>query len=178
MDTLLSKLHNDEVFVLAVILTASVVGLVIAVTAIIVTNWRRVRQLDIEGSLKQDMLQRGMAAEDIERVIRATSVPAEKADAAETADSFGNAAASRAGLLGLTDKQLHAKVASDLAVYEMDSEMMEEALQALAHADLDTKKAVAQAVTHMTENGAEHDQIRAAIVKLCAPARECCPNKA
>jgi hypothetical protein len=174
MDSLLSRLHGDEVFVLAVILTGSVVALVITVTAILATNWRRVRQLDIEGSLKQDMLQRGMAAEDIERVIRATSVPAEKA---ETADTFGNAAASRAGLLGLTDKQLQAKVASDLAVYEMDSEMMEEALQALAHADLDTKQAVAQAVTHMIENGAEHEQIHSAIVKLCESSRECCPNR-
>jgi hypothetical protein len=177
MEVFLSKLHGDEVFVLAVVLASSVVGVVIAVTAILATNWRRVRQLDIEGSLKQDMLQRGMNAEDIERVIRATSTPAEKDKAAESADTFGNAAASRAGLLGLNDKQLQAKVASDLAVYEMDSEMMEHALEALNHADLDTKQAVAQAVKHMTENGAEHEQILAAIVKLCESSRECCPKR-
>lgn len=174
MDTLLSKLHGDEVFVLIIVLSAGVVGLIITVTALLVTNWRRVRQLDIESALKQDMLHRGMTAEDIERVIRATSVPVE--DKASTDGAFGKQAAWKAGLSGLTDKELQAKVASDLAVYEMDSEMMEAALQALGRADLDTKQAVAQAVAQMTENGAEHEQILAAIVKLCESSPECCPK--
>jgi hypothetical protein len=174
MDTLLSKLHGDEVFVLIIVLSAGVVGLIISVTALLVTNWRRVRQLDIESALKQDMLHRGMTAEDIERVIRATSVPVE--DKASTEGGFGKVAAWKAGLSELTDKELQAKVASDLAVYEMNSEMLEEALQALGRADLDTKQAVAQAVAQMTENGAEHEQILAAIVKLCESSLECCPK--
>jgi hypothetical protein len=177
MDNLLSKLHGDEVFVLIVVLSAGVVGLVIAVTAIVMTNWRRVRQLDVEGSLKQDMLQRGMGAEDIERVIRATSVPVEKESKGQAAESFCVAAASPAGLKLLSDKQLEAKVAADLAAYGMDSDELEKALEALGGADTDTKQAVAQAVAHMTENGAEHEQIRAAIVKLCEPSRNCCPNR-
>src|SRR5262249_17531448 len=138
------------------------------------TNWRRVRQLDVEGSLKQDMLQRGMSAEDIERVIRATAVPDEKKAQEVT---FEAAEAWKHGLNGLTGQQLQAKVASDLAIYEMDSEMMEQALEALSRTDLDTKLAVAQAVKHMIDNGAEHEQMRAAIVKLCESSRECCPNR-
>jgi hypothetical protein len=170
MDSFLSRLHGDEVFILAIVVVGSVVGLVIAVTALITKNWRRVRQLDIEGALKQDMLQRGLSAEDIERVIRATSVVPEKGPV-EQAHPHMIALAS-AGLKELTGKQLQAKVASDLAVYEMDRDMMEEALDALGRADLDTQRAVAQAVGHMIESGAEHEQIHAAIVNLCKPFRE------
>jgi hypothetical protein len=168
MDALVSKLGNGEMFMLLWLLAMLTVGLIIAVTAIIVTNWRRVRQSDAESALKQDMLQRGMSAEDIERIIRATSVP--EKEPVEQAHPFVNSAAS-AGLKELSEKQLQAKVASDLAVYEMDSEKMEEALDALSRADLETQRAVAQAVGHMIENGAEHEQIHAAVVNLCKPSR-------
>jgi hypothetical protein len=40
---------------------------------IIAQSWKRVRQLDIEGALKKEMLDRGMSAEDIERVIGAST---------------------------------------------------------------------------------------------------------
>jgi hypothetical protein len=169
MESFLSRLHGDEVFVLAIVVVGSLVGLIIALTAVLASNWRRVRQLDVEGALKQDMLQRGLSAEDIERVIRASSVVPEKTPV-DAAGPFADAAAT-AGLKELTDKQLQAKVASDLAVYEMDRKMMEEALDALGRADLDTQRAVAQAVGHMIENGAEHEQIHAAVVKLCGSSR-------
>jgi hypothetical protein len=176
METVLSKLQGDEFFTLVLMLSAMLVGLIITVTAVIVINWRRVRQLDLEHSLKHDMLQRGWSAEAIERVIRATATPPEGENKEKASESFGDAAASRAGLMSLTDKQLHAKVASDLAAYEMDREMMEDALQALGHADLETKQAVAQAVMNMTENGVEHEQLLAAIVNLCDAPREHCPK--
>lgn len=169
MDALVSKLHNDEMFLLLSLLAMLTVGLLIAVTAIIVTNWRRVRQSDAESALKQDMLQRGMSAEDIERVIRVTSIVPEKPPV-EVSHPLVIAAKAN-GLKELTEKQLQAKVASDLAVYEMDREKMEEALDALCRADLETQRAVAQAVGHMIENGAEHEQIHAAVVNLCKPSR-------
>jgi hypothetical protein len=172
METLVNRLPSGEIFALLVVLTGLVVGLIIAVTAIIVSNWRRVRQLDIEGTLKQDMLQRGMSAEDIERVIRASAIPAETESKRESSESFGDAAASQARLSLLSDKQLEAKVAADLAAYGMDSDELEKALEALGGADTDTKQAVAQAVAHMTQNGADNDQILAAVVKLCEAPRE------
>jgi hypothetical protein len=52
-------------------------GVLIPITGIIfgtVTNYlARVRQAELEASLKQEMLQRGMSAEDIRMVIEATS---------------------------------------------------------------------------------------------------------
>jgi hypothetical protein len=51
---------------------AIVSGSLIAITAILAHNWRAVRLSETEGALKRDMLNRGMSAEDIERVIKAT----------------------------------------------------------------------------------------------------------
>jgi hypothetical protein len=52
-------------------------GLLIPITGIVfgtITGYMtRVRQLELEASLKQEMLQRGMSAEDIKTVIESTS---------------------------------------------------------------------------------------------------------
>jgi hypothetical protein len=54
-------------------LTAILGGTLIAVVAILATQWRMGRRTDQENDLKRDMLGRGMSAEDIERVLRASS---------------------------------------------------------------------------------------------------------
>ena len=46
-------------------------GVLIAVVAILSSAWRRNRQAEIESALKQDMLNRGMSADEIVRVVRA-----------------------------------------------------------------------------------------------------------
>ena len=48
-------------------------GVLIAVVAILNHTWRRHREAELEASLKQDMLNRGMSADDIVRVIRASA---------------------------------------------------------------------------------------------------------
>jgi hypothetical protein len=83
---LLATRHPDVVFLGFVIISA---------VAIVCYFWARVRRADIqarqiacEASLKQDMLNRGMSADDIERVLK-TSV------GGTTADSFGKAPQTR-----------------------------------------------------------------------------------
>ena len=49
-----------------------VCGALIALTAIISSQWRKHRQTELEASLKHDMLNRGFTAEDIERVVKAS----------------------------------------------------------------------------------------------------------
>ena len=49
----------------------AVVGGIIAVCAIVMVQWRKHRLAEMEISLKQEMVQRGMSAEDIERVLAA-----------------------------------------------------------------------------------------------------------
>jgi hypothetical protein len=46
-------------------------GMVISVTAIIATHWRKARQASENSQLKALMLQRGMPVDEIERVCRA-----------------------------------------------------------------------------------------------------------
>ena len=48
-----------------------IVGGIIALVAIIVPQWRKAQQAAAEARLKEQMLQRGFSADEIERVIRA-----------------------------------------------------------------------------------------------------------
>ena len=76
MEQFISKLQpHDLVTVLVLTL-----GAVIALVAIIATQWRMHKRTEVEAALKQEMLARGMSAEDIERVIKsgATSSQCEK----------------------------------------------------------------------------------------------------
>ena len=68
-------------------------GVLIAVTAIVVSQWRRVRVAEIEGALKQQMLDKGMSAADIEKVMNAGQEPGES-----PITSTGNEALDKAAL--------------------------------------------------------------------------------
>ena len=68
MSEFFSRLPGHDI----VAVVAVVGGLLIAAIAIVVNNWRRVRIAEMEGALKQQMLEKGMAAGDIEQVLRAS----------------------------------------------------------------------------------------------------------
>jgi len=67
MEEFLFKFNAGEFIGLA----AVIVGPMIAVVAIIATNWRRVRVAEMEGALKQQMLDKGMSAAEIVQVMNA-----------------------------------------------------------------------------------------------------------
>ena len=69
-------LGNDPGLVVAVLLgTAGMItGVVITLVCVMSTNWRLVRQTEDENALKQSMLEQGMSADEIERVICSTSL--------------------------------------------------------------------------------------------------------
>jgi hypothetical protein len=48
-------------------------GLLVGITAIVVGTWAKVRRTEIAAALKQEMLNRGMSAEDIRAVLDAGS---------------------------------------------------------------------------------------------------------
>jgi hypothetical protein len=60
-------------------LVAVVGGLLCAITAIVAGTWQKVRRSEIVAALKQDMLNRGMSAEDIRTVLEAGSRGSRKA---------------------------------------------------------------------------------------------------
>jgi hypothetical protein len=52
-------------------LTAVLMGPLIAIVAIASAAWARVRRMEMEASLKEQMIERGMSADEIERVLAA-----------------------------------------------------------------------------------------------------------
>lgn len=64
----IDMLKGGEIIALVAILG----GVIFLVSATIAESWRKVRHSEIEAALKQDMLNRGMSAADIEQVIKAS----------------------------------------------------------------------------------------------------------
>ncbi len=52
-----------------------IAGVIVAVTAIISINRRKMQRDDMEATLKMEMIERGMSAEEIERVLAARIGP-------------------------------------------------------------------------------------------------------
>ena len=56
-------------------------GILIAITAILAGNYRKMQRDDMNATLKMEMIQRGMSADEIERVLQAgMSPPAARRD--------------------------------------------------------------------------------------------------
>lgn len=53
-------------------LVAVLIGPLVAIVAIVMTQWRRVRIAEMDGALKQQMLDKGMTAAEIEQVLNAS----------------------------------------------------------------------------------------------------------
>ncbi len=75
MEPLLSKFDGGEL----IAIVSVVGGLLCGITAIIAGTWAKVRRTEIAASLKQDMLNRGMSADDIRTVLEAGSKSSRKA---------------------------------------------------------------------------------------------------
>ena len=66
---LLPRISSNDLIPITFIVIGMLVGLIIALAV----QWRLHRRTEMELGLKQEMLARGMSAEEIERVIRANS---------------------------------------------------------------------------------------------------------
>ena len=71
MSEILAKFNGEGLIVLVAVVGAWIA----AIVGIIATQWRRVRVAEMEGALKQQMLDKGMTAAEIEQVIRASEKP-------------------------------------------------------------------------------------------------------
>lgn len=69
MSDFLSRFDGGEL----IGLVAVVGGLLIAVISIVSHQWRRVRVAEYEASLKQQMLDKGLSAGEIEQVLKAST---------------------------------------------------------------------------------------------------------
>ena len=75
MTEILSRFNGGEL----IALVAVAGGLLCGITAIIAGCWNKVRRAEIAAALKQDMLNRGMSADDIGTVLDAGSKRSRKA---------------------------------------------------------------------------------------------------
>jgi hypothetical protein len=73
MTELLSRFEPGEIIGLLAVAGGLLIGLICGPTAIIADYWHKIRRVETEAALKQDMLSRGMSAEDIQTVIDAGS---------------------------------------------------------------------------------------------------------
>jgi hypothetical protein len=83
MDEVLSRLNPKDITGIIVVFLAFVAGLTIWLSL----QWRLHRRTEMEAALKQDMLKRGMSAEEIERVIHASLGHGHSGEGPKTADS-------------------------------------------------------------------------------------------
>jgi SOS response regulatory protein OraA/RecX len=74
---------------------------VVIAVAVIAVQWRRVRVAELQAALKKQMLERGMSAEDIEKVLRAAEAPAPEPEQESLVPFTGNTAADSPRLVKL-----------------------------------------------------------------------------
>jgi hypothetical protein len=154
------ELLNNTWFLL---LAAFAIAAITAVIIRIAVAWERVRRAEQEAVLKQDMLQRGFQAEDIERVLHATSVPPPASPASTVELSFG--------AKSLADEQAVEQLAAYLSACSAST--IEEVLAAVRGADLSTQRAILKAVEAMNDNswtGVSDETLLAVVRALCDPA--------
>ena len=74
MDQFVSRLGTDEILALAGMLVgviAIVGGITVAITKVVSSNRRRMQLDEMDATLKMEMIQRGMPADEIAAVLRA-----------------------------------------------------------------------------------------------------------
>lgn len=124
-----------------------------SVVATIARAWQKVRRAEQEAALKQDMLQRGLSVEEIERVLRASAQP--PSDNAKESDE--HVLEEMAGILGGC---------------QASPRGIEEILAMVQAADSASKSAILRAVQGLRDGSEEdikEDQIRAVIRGLAHP---------
>jgi hypothetical protein len=75
MDGLLNKLNGAQIIALAAIIGTLLLFGSILLSAIIVPQWRRVRQLEAETKLKQELLAAGVSSLEIVQIVEASAHP-------------------------------------------------------------------------------------------------------
>ncbi len=73
MDEVFRNLTGGQFIGLVAVVFGVLFVTVTSLASIVAPNWRRARQLEAETQLKRDLVAAGFTADEIERVVRATS---------------------------------------------------------------------------------------------------------
>jgi hypothetical protein len=116
--------------------------IITSVASTFARNWRKARESEHLAALKQNMIEKGMSAEEIQRVISAAPAPAE-------------------------DKQPPVvNLAKKLAEHEVEERPLEEILRAFNAADPTHQQTLAQTVVTMLDAGADANRVLVAVRAL------------
>jgi hypothetical protein len=137
----------------------AIVGIVTAVVA----NWRKTRESEHQAVLKQNMLERGMSAVDIERVLRAGPAAAAEEEADRALKVKAAAAASQ------DERSWDVEVANQLLQHDVPGSEAEQILTAFRAGDAPTRKALAGKIEEMLDSGANGERVLAVVRALCRP---------
>ena len=78
-EVVVQELFTSETAATAIaFITLFVCGTIIALGCTIAVQWRKARQAELSAALKKEMIERGMSAQDIQMVIRASGQSAEE----------------------------------------------------------------------------------------------------
>ncbi len=120
--------------------------IIVAIVARISKTWRMVQESEHQAALKQTMIERGMSADDIERVLRAGPGSVEEAEHEDTTER--------------TKK---------LAEHGVPGTALEQIVGTYRSAGPGTKKTIAKTVVAMLDGGAETEQLLAVVRALGRP---------
>ena len=73
MDEVIRNMTGGQFIGFVAVVLGVLVVTVSSVTSIVAPAWRKARQVEAETQLKRDLVAAGFSADDIERVVRATS---------------------------------------------------------------------------------------------------------
>jgi hypothetical protein len=121
--------------------------IIVAIVGSITKNWRKVHESEHQAALKQSMIERGMSAEDIERVLRAG--PAEAYEEATRDDTT--------------------ELTKQLAEHGIPAQALEQIVGTYRSAGPEVKKTLSKTVIAMLDGGAKSDQVLAVVRALSRP---------
>jgi hypothetical protein len=123
--------------------------IIVAVVRSVTTNWRKIHESEHHAVLKQSMIERGMSADEIERVLNAGPGTFDKHDSDATTE-----------------------LSKKLAEHSVPAPAMEQILNAFRTANAGDRKTLANTVRAMLKGGAASDQVLAAVRALSRPGAQ------
>jgi hypothetical protein len=149
--------HNGLLLVLLLSILFTVI--VIVVVSVLTVNWRMLRESEHASALKRSMIERGMSADDIERVVRA--VPVRPDPVFGTLDVAGSSKK--------TTDDLN-EIANALVQAGVPGKELEQILDFVRASDGSVRQDCVSTVANMIENDADAEQILASL-RAIYPAR-------
>jgi hypothetical protein len=157
MSEVWARFEPGHVIALVAIVGGCLVILGIVLGAILTWHNRRVRYFEAEAALKQDMLNRGMKGDEIERVLKASQFAANRHEGPNPA----------AGLEYANNQELAAKIASTLISYGVSGEQVEAVMPAVIPATEYTLKALLKALADLKDSYTDEEQLIALVQSMC-----------